>query len=97
MKICYWILNVVLLPLISIYVCYLNVNAGQWDDSILFLLLSVFSVGNYLKSYGEPLERARDQFFQDQFIHEALMRCEHLEEEINSLKIQLDNKSVENK
>lgn len=82
----YWALNVVILPIVAIYVCYVAILNEQWELSLLLLLLSVTSVANYCKAYGEPNIRARENSYQDDYINRALDRISALEQELSELK-----------
>lgn len=87
----YWFLNVIVLPIVAIYVCYVNFTTGQWENALLIALLSIFSIGNYLKAYGEPIERASENAYQDGFINKALKRCENLELQIQQINQKLED------
>ncbi len=82
----YWAFNVVLLPILAIYVCYVGIVRGYWEFSLLLFILSVTSIANYCQAFGEPNVRARENSYQDDRINDALNRISTLEQELHDLK-----------
>ena len=87
MKKVYWVFNIVGLPVMAIYVCYANIENGSWENALMFGLLSVLSIGNYLAAFGEPHIRANENEYQDQHINQALRKCEELEQSVHKLQL----------
>ncbi len=82
----YWAFNVVLLPILAVYVCYVGIVSGSWEFSLLLFILSVTSIANYCQAFGEPNARARENSYQDDCINDALERIHALEQELHELK-----------
>jgi hypothetical protein len=90
MKYIYYGLNVIFLPIVATYGCYVNFIENRLETSLVLAMLSIFSVVNYLKAFGEPIERAKGQDYQDQYINQALTKCDALEQEVHELKIRIE-------
>jgi len=82
----YWAFNIVFLPILATYVCYVGMVKGYWEFSLLLFFLSVTSIANYCQAFGEPTVRAREDSYQDDHINGALSRISALEQELNDLK-----------
>lgn len=82
----YWAFNILLLPAFAVYVGYVGLLEGQWEVSLLLLLLTAVSIANYCKAFGESNVRARENSYQDEHINQALQRIDALETELADLK-----------
>ena len=90
----YWVFNVAVLPTLAVYVGYIGIVGGQWEFSLLLLLLTAVSIANYCKAFGEPHLRARENRHQDGYINQALERIDALETELAELKQEVQTKNV---